>query len=464
MNPTPRTPYPQKTTMMLLGITALSAACSGTDMPGGEAELDTVAHPIADGSTNWSGLSFQRNRTVSIRTRRDWCSGTLLLPDVVLTARHCITADGSVDGEVPTDAHLVSVRMRDLAPILSSSCTAPSCVHATELVGHPGGPDIALIHLEAPLSHPEAPVPFTPLELSSDVIYRNEAQLLSTGWGYGTCSNNLALRHGSFVVSSLIKSVTVGDVPQSPVMVLKGAQEGQSIAPGDSGGPTWGWQNALPSVVGVHTGGICPREGWDVRVYLYLQWIESTLASFESRSQALYSLSSLSEVEFETTDSNANWRIHGSRLQQTNNADANFALVRGEVFQQVGGPSALAVRVQGGDNDTSGIVFHYYDPQRYLACRANQQASTLELVRVNGGATTVLASTNWPGDYSDEQQIIVSTQRQSVTAYQLLCAVTGGSITRWVVASNDPSFSAGRVGIYNRYNDDVYHSDFTITF
>ena len=104
-----------------LAMTACGAVYDGVEgstQSDGEAidDVGNVDLPIINGSTNFTGREYQQNRTVNVRTPTGaLCSGTLLLPNVIMTARHCVTTDSSVGGPLgaPTS---VRARIRS-APV-----------------------------------------------------------------------------------------------------------------------------------------------------------------------------------------------------------------------------------------------------------------------------------------------------------------------------------------------------------
>lgn len=264
--------------------------------------------PIAPGSAPWQAQiyrSLARERPgVPLWKAQHNCGGTLIAPDWILTAAHCV--DDIIDDR---DAGWrVRLGARDLARDEGVTYAVDRWVRHSGYrnVAHPKPPaapapppnmysnDIALVHIRAdaqtkPLQDPSRVRPI--------VLYRKPVRgddpVTAIGWGM---TENTAK---SFSAVPLKVDLRVMDTPvcqsrpgygpeRIGTTVICAAREGQKTCRGDSGGPVILTNGAPAQLVGLVSWGKndCSGDGKPsvfTRVETYLAWIDQAMRVPETR-------------------------------------------------------------------------------------------------------------------------------------------------------------------------------------
>jgi hypothetical protein len=340
----------------------LSAACSAGD-PASEGYEDTEKDSFS--ITNGTPLSSNSNYVAIYHrgsgdcngtwTYQDkwWvrpCTGTVIRKDqdtnYVLTARHCVTTNGNIDGTTITDmSHLKltsAVKPGDidvneenrLQPVIIGQpptyAIPATQVHAKGIVKIPTPPsdDLAIIKVVGNLG-PTHPPSLYPLYMGTGAGSGPEDGLVGThltAWGYGrntaghcydhTTSGAGELRRGSYMF--------VTDVPIPPAtpafMVLHQATGTQDVVGGDSGGPLTLFnpqtgRNILAAVNSSSAEAVGPRvvlnfvQGVIGAIYLHhYDSLGSTVVGKKSGSNAVW-------IDRTEDSSNTRWRYNESTGQ-----------------------------------------------------------------------------------------------------------------------------------------------------
>lgn len=206
-----------------------------------------------------------RHAVMILNDRGGFCSASVIAPDVLLTAAHCVTGGG----------HRVHWRGAGGDPVL---------VEPAEVAVHPGyaadavkarkkSVDLALVRLADPL-----PAAFEPVALSDAPAPRPGATATIGGWGV-TAS-------GAPDTGGRFRSVSVGIVePYGPSSLLlwlsSGRNAGAGACAGDSGGPVFAADGGIVAVTAFAEGAAgksCGALTQGVLVGPQRAWIGKTLA------------------------------------------------------------------------------------------------------------------------------------------------------------------------------------------
>ena len=161
----------------LLSIVATFAAALA--VPAGALDFDTRRMLNAEESAPWRGIG-----RVNVATERQtgMCTGTLIAPDLVLTAAHCVIDPATGARFAPGNVHFVAGwRLGQMTAhrLAAAIATHPAYVHAERLEPAQVAHDLAVIQLEeaisdeAALSFPVG-VPQSAAEPLTVVSYRQD--------------------------------------------------------------------------------------------------------------------------------------------------------------------------------------------------------------------------------------------------------------------------------------------------
>lgn len=238
-------------------LAALAGGCSGGDAPR-EGPSGQSSAAIIDGRASAAQQNYVVAIVYPVTTGTALCSGSLVAPDLVLTARHCVSAtadtgfscdasgNGTDGGAIGADHDPASVLIyvgRDAPTALTRpSAHAVRFFHddATNLCDH----DLALVELSQPI----AGAPLATLDLDSPLVAGQT--ITAIGWGVTRTGSPPGVRQQRTGIPVL--AVGPATEPSGFDVAPGEFSVGESTCLGDSGGPAL---DAAGAVIGVVSSG-----------------------------------------------------------------------------------------------------------------------------------------------------------------------------------------------------------------
>jgi secreted trypsin-like serine protease len=211
-------------TLGLAAAASLALSASGHAIVGG-------GQPSADG--------IGRNVVTIVGSRGNFCSGTMIAPNIALTAAHCVQG-GATLKIVEYDAQRTP-QLRDVAQV----ATHPQ-FNLQTMLAHRATADVALLRLTATVAAARQPPPVgSPrLPISAGSPF--------TVAGIGVTVRGDGRSGGTVRAASLIATGRPGNLQIRLVDPLgQGQRQGLGACTGDSGGPVFEDQSGRAVVVGV---------------------------------------------------------------------------------------------------------------------------------------------------------------------------------------------------------------------
>lgn len=275
----------------MLGGVAGGVACGGTDRSGDRAGDEmSVGLPIVGGAPASSEQLFATVSLVPpIAPFEPFCTGTLVAPDVVVTAAHCVVVqDGGEVFELEPSDFLVSAGALVPEEASGEQRHAVSLVTAHAFydpISTPGGigreDDIAVVVLAEPVGSQD-PAPILPLD-EFDVLVQTGTPIVITGYGHRDAAATDLEQTGELYIAETPFQV------RSTHEYIAGNPDSPDSCLGDSGGPGYVAIGEQLALVGASSRAAepsvnpCGKGGLNTLVSAYEAWLaEQTDGRYQS--------------------------------------------------------------------------------------------------------------------------------------------------------------------------------------
>ncbi len=484
-------PHPSRPAEILRTLLALCAAgglgCAAEVGSDSSDAVGSTESPIIDGDAADVPSSVRITINQWGQSEPEYCSGTLLTNDIVLTARHCVAQSLDRPCGALVSPYSLSVH-RDLGwdHLDRRYPSADASVTEIEVMDESTScTDLALLRLNRPISFSD-----TGNGRPANIAGRS-TQLVSASapddlvgqdlrWvGHG--ERNCSLYFGDGTDRPQVANVPVDFVDDTDILrqaphrlvapflaYVAGAND-PKFGLGDSGGGSFQWalQPAGQRIAAVHTGGHCNHAvSRDTPIHEHRAWITRTIGKW-SRDESMSFSRALLLFDFEYWFTSpgrgtANWVVRNGQLREDSNAHT-----RKPGFTW--GPTLIdwdqsvfngTVEVSTGvttDNDVQGLVQRARNQQNYYQFAAREE----------GGWARIDRRTRWGDRRLAEVDSNVDwrfTHRLRFLAFDdILVGFMDGTPVIFARDTAINAFTAGSVGIMEHGQERARFDDYRVT-
>jgi hypothetical protein len=440
-------------------LSAALSACTGDPGNG----LERTQGALINGSLDLSFVQHEAAAAVGIiATGGTFCSGNLVRNNVVLTSRHCVTSDGTLNGPVTSNPSALRARWQNIPNNQCYVYASGTCQNVAQIIAAPFDPnsatnvDAALLVLAGPITvNGDSQTFFSPIDPFATSFHQDEWAVIVA---LGTDENGARgiLKQGDQLITATELLTTS---PGSRFRFLRAGETftpGTAAAPGDSGGGLWMQNLAQHTIVGLESNGggaafvesnFARAEDFRYQFNKYISDNFTSAASYVSLPAA--GLAAFDQIAG-SSNTHANWQTVGSTIVQKANTAKALLLLKGGIYENV----SLGVDLSSSDDDDIGLVARYVDQDNYLYCAVNRAKRYLRIVERAYGAETAIATRRWTGSTST---------RKNMSLYVSESFVDCNFASEVDVSGYQYDLVVGRAGMYNDFNSGGTFYSFSAT-
>jgi hypothetical protein len=150
------------------------------------------------------------------------------------------------------------------------------------------------------------------------------------------------------------------------------------------------------------------------------------------------------------------WSISGGAFLQSAESTEGFQMLA-DYYESV----TAMVSLMAQDDDHSGMVFRYVDPDNYYLVSIRDQTNNFRIIKRKEGKDILLGQQKWVGSAVDWHQIHLTAKGDRFTALLRAGKQGGGGILTSLTV-RDSEFPVGKVGLYQSSNRNASFDEFFV--